>query len=93
MGKVSTLTHLPLEAVCEDYFFLNQAGEDFKHGLDSILTDTPKLVASFDEADVMPSLVSLGLLFSLISVSDTFRLELAPSIKSHKLWCQHQALL
>ena len=38
-GKESTLIHFPLEPQCEDYSFLDQAVEDFEHGLDSILTD------------------------------------------------------
>ena len=62
---MSTLTHLPLEQGCEDYFFWDQTVEDFEHGLDSVLTDsvnTPELVASFDEADAMCSPVSLGFL-------------------------------
>ena len=37
-GKVSSLTHFPLEPGCEDYAFLDQAVTDFKQGLDSILT-------------------------------------------------------
>ena len=58
MGKVYALTHFSLEPGCEDYCFLDQAVEDFEHGLDSILkdlTDTPELDTSFNEADVMPS--------------------------------------
>ena len=39
-GKVSSLTHFPLEPGCEDYAFLDQAVADFKQGLDSILTDS-----------------------------------------------------
>ena len=38
-GKVSSLTHFPLEPGCEDYACLDQAVADFKQGLDSILTD------------------------------------------------------
>ena len=29
-GKVSSLTHIPLEPLCEDYAFLDQAVADFK---------------------------------------------------------------
>ena len=46
-GKVSSLTHFPLEPGCEGYAFLDQAVADFEQGLDSILTDsleTPKLI-------------------------------------------------
>ena len=39
-GKVSSLTHFPLEPGCEDYAFLDQAVADFTQGLDSILTDS-----------------------------------------------------
>ena len=39
-GKLSSLTHFPLEAGCEDYAFLCQAVADFEQGLDSILTDS-----------------------------------------------------
>ena len=52
MGKVLSLNHLPLELVCDDYSFLNQAVADFEQGLDSILTDsieTPELDTSFDK--------------------------------------------
>ena len=41
-GKVSSLTHFPLEPRCEDYSFLDQAVADFEQGLDSILTDSIK---------------------------------------------------
>ena len=41
-GKVSSLTHSPLEPGCEDYAFLDQAVADFEQGLDSILTDSLK---------------------------------------------------
>ena len=32
-GKVSSLTHFPLEPGCENYAFLDQAVTDFKQGL------------------------------------------------------------
>ena len=38
-GKVSSLTHFPLEPGFENYAFLDQAVADFQQGLDSILTD------------------------------------------------------
>ena len=72
MGKVSALTHFPLEPGCKDYSFLDQAVTDFKHGFDSILmnsSNTPELDASFDEADAMPSSVSSGFL-CFVSTSD-----------------------
>ena len=93
-SKVATSTHTPLEPGCDDYSFLDQAIDDSEHGLDSILMDsinTPELCVSFDEADVVPSSVSLGFLSSDSTISDTSRLQLAPSIESHKLWCQGRA--
>ena len=60
-GKVSSLTHFPLEPGCEDYSFLNPAVKDFEYGLDSFFTDsvnTPELEVSFDEAVAIPSSVS-----------------------------------
>ena len=55
-GKVTTLTHFPLELRCEDYSFSDQAVEDFKQGLDSVLKDSIKTLemhASFHESDVI----------------------------------------
>ena len=67
-GKVSSLTHFPLEPGCEDYAFLDQAVADFKQGLDSILTDSLKtleLDTSLEEPDaVTSSSVSSGFLHS-----------------------------
>ena len=59
-GKVSLLTHFPLEPGCEDYTFLDQAVADFEQGLDSILTDSikmPELDTSLDEPDAITSSV------------------------------------
>ena len=96
-GKVSSLTHFPLEPGCEDYAFLDQAVADFKQGLDSILTDsleTPELDTSLDEHDaVTSSSVSSGFLCLVITLSDNSRPQLAPSIRTCKLWCQTRALL
>ena len=96
IGKVSSLTHFPLEAGCEDYSFLNQAMVDFEQGLDSILTnspETPELDASLDDLDVITSSVSSGFLHSVSTLSDNSKLQLAPSIRSCILWCQARALL
>ena len=63
MGKVSTLTHFPLELGCEDCSFLDQSVEDFEHGLDSILTDSVNTLepdASLDDVDAISFLVSSG---------------------------------
>ena len=95
-GKVSSLTHFPLEPGYEDYAFLDQAGADFKQGLDSILTDslkTPELDTSFDETDAITSSVSSGFLHSGSTLSDNSKPQLAPSIQTHKLWCQARVLL
>ena len=95
-GKVSSLTHLTLELGCEDYSFLDQAMADFEQGLDSILTnslETPELDASLDEPDAIPSSVSSRFLHLVNTLSDNSKLQLAPSIRSHKLWCQARALL
>ena len=83
-GKVSSLTHFPLEPGCEDYAFLDQAVANFKQGLDSILTDphkTPELDTSLDEPDaITSSSVSSGFLCSVSTLSDNSKLQLAPSI-------------
>ena len=50
-GKVSSLTHFPLELGCEDYSFLDQAVAGFEQGLDSILSyslEMPELDAFLD---------------------------------------------
>ena len=95
-GKVSSLTHFPLEPVCEDYSFLDQTVDDFELGLDSNLTDsieTPELDMSLDEPDAITSSVSFGFLHSVSTLSDNSKLQPAPSIRSHKLWCQARPLL
>ena len=69
---------------------------DQAQGLDSMLIDSvniPELDVSLDEADAFPSSFSSGFLHSVSTVSDTSRPQLAPSIKSHMLWCQARALL
>ena len=97
LATMSSLTHFPLEPECEDYAFLDQAVADFKQRLDSILTDsleTPELDASLDEPDaITSSSVSSGFLHSVSAHSDNSKLQLAPTIHTHKLWCQARALL
>ena len=91
IGKVSSLTHFPLEPGCDDYSFLDQVVADFEQGWDSILTDsleTPELDASLDKPDAIPSSVSSGFLCLVSTLSDHSTPQLAPSIRSHKLWCQ-----
>ena len=46
-----------------------------------------------DEADVITSSVSSGFLYSVSTISDTYKLHFAPSIRTYKLWCQARALL
>ena len=85
---MSSLTHFPLEPGCEDYAFLDQAVAAFEPGLDSILTDpleTPELDTSLDEPDVITSSVSSRFLHSVGTLSDNSKLQLAPSIHTHKL--------
>ena len=88
MGKVSTLTHFPLQACCGDYSFLGQAIADFELHLDSILidsTDTPELDTSLGEADATPPSGSFSFLHLVTTVSDTSKPQLTLSIKSYKL--------
>ena len=95
-GKVSSLTHFPREPECEDYAFFDQAVADFEEGLDSILTDsleTPELDTSLDESDVITSSVSSQFLHLVSTLSDNSKLQLDPSIQTHKLWYQARALL
>ena len=81
---MSSVTHFPLEPGCEDYAFLDPAVADFEQGLDSILTDsleTPELDTSLDEPDaVTSSSVSSGFLYSVSTLSDNSKPQLAPSI-------------
>ena len=95
-GKMSSLTHFPLELGCEDYASLDQGVADFEQGLDSILTDsleTLELDTFLDEPDVITSSVSSGFLHLVSTLSDHSKFQLAPSIQSCKLWCQAMALL
>ena len=103
MGQVSTLTQFPLEPGCQDYSYLDQAGKDFEHGLDSILLDsvnTPELVASFNKTDAVPSsgflcwwvaiLINLDCSLLLVSVLINYgtRLELYFYLYHKWLECQ-----
>ena len=93
---MSSLTHIPLEPGCEDYSFLEQAVADFEQGLDSILTNslkTPELDTSLDEPNAITSSVSSEFLYSVSTVSDNSKPQLASSIRSQKLWCPARALL
>ena len=95
-GKVSSLTHFPLEPGCEDYAFLDQAVTDLEQGLDSILIDsleTLELDTSLEDPDAITSSVSSGFLHLVSTLSDNSKLQLAPSICTHKLWCQARVLL
>ena len=95
-GKVSSLTHFPLEPDCEDYFFLDQAMAYYEQGLDSILTnslETPELDASLGESDAIPSSVSSGFLCLVSTLSDNSKPQLSHSKQSCKLCCHARALL
>ena len=62
--------------------------------MDSILTDsieTPELDISLDEHDAVTS--SIFCVSLLCTLSDKSKLQLASSIRSHKLWCQARAPL
>ena len=74
---------------------MDQAVADFEQGLDSILTnsiETLELDTSLDEPDASTSSVSSGFLLLVSALPDNCKLQLAPSIRSHKL-CQAKALL
>ena len=61
---------------------------DFEQGLDFILShslETPALDASLDESAAIPSSVSSGSLHLVSTLSDNSELQIAPSIRSHKL--------
>ena len=76
--------------------FYTQAVADFEQGLDFILTnhlETPELGTSLDEPDAIMSSVCSWFLQSVSTLSENSKLQLAPSIRSHKLWCQARALL
>ena len=95
-GKVSSLIHFHLEPARADYSFLDQAVADFEQCLYSILTasiKTQELYTSLDEPDTVISSVSSGFLCSVKSISDKSKLQHAPSIRFHKLWCQARAHL
>ena len=69
---------------------------DFDQGFYSILTDsieTPELGTSLDEPDAIISSITSGVLHLVSTISDTSKQQLAPSIRSHKLWCQAKAHL
>ena len=84
-----SLTHFPMEPGCEDYSFLDQALADFEQGLDSIPSNsfvTPEWDTSLDEPDAITSSLSYGVLCSVSTLSNNSKTELAPCIRSHKLW-------
>ena len=87
-GKVASLTHFLLEPGCEDYSFTDTTVADFKQGLDSIFIDTnetSELDTSLDVPDAITSSVSSWFLCLVSTISDNSKLQLAPSIRSHKL--------
>ena len=67
-----------------------------ERGLDLILTDSieiPELDISLDEPDAIASSDSSVFLHLFSTISDNSKLQLAPSIRSCKFWCQARALL
>ena len=75
---------------------MDQGVADFEQGLDSIFTyslQTPEFDTSLEEPDAITSSVSSGFLCLVSTLSDNSKLRLAPSIHTHKLWCQARALL
>ena len=68
---------------------------DFEKGLHSIVTNSleTELDASLDDPDAIPSSVSYGFLHLVSTLPDNSKLQFAPSIRFHKLWCQARALL
>ena len=85
VGEVFMLIHFLFILACEDYSFLDQTVWDFKHGLDSILTDSiniPELDASFGEADAVLPSISSGFLWLVSTPSDILWPQVTPSIKS-----------
>ena len=90
--------HFLLSCGCHVHQWGSTIGVCGSATLQSILSslqtvDTPELDASSDEADVILSSVSSGFLCLFSTISDTSRLQLAPSIKSHKLLFQARAFL
>ena len=82
--KVSTLACFPLEPVCVDCAFIDQAVEGFKDGLDFVFLDCiefPELEISFDESDAVTH-------HSVSTISDSSKLKLVAIFKSHNICCQ-----
>ena len=91
-GKVSLLTRFPLFPLC--LFGSGCCWLWTKLGFHPHqLTQTPELDTSLDEPDVITSSVSSGFLFSVSTLSDNSRPQLAPRICTCKVWCQARALL
>ena len=55
--------------------------------------EIPELDTSLDEPDAITTSVSSVFLHLVSTFSDNSKLQLAASIRSHKLWCQARALL
>ena len=82
-GKMSSLTHCPLEPGCEDYSFLDQGVAYFEQGLDSIITDsieTPELDTSLDRPGVITSSVSSGFSTQLVLFLILLNYSLPPAL-------------
>ena len=88
--KLPTLMHLSLEPGFEDYCFLDQAAADSVHSLDAQIHSTHHNWMHHMMRLMSCLLVSWGYLHS-VSFSNS-RLQLASSIKSHKLGWKSKVL-
>ena len=96
IGKVSRLTHLQLNQGVRITHFWNKESKTLSMALilsPQTLVNTPKLNASFDKADAMPSSVSSEFLCLVSNNSDNSRLKPATKIKYYNLWFQARTLL
>ena len=92
-GKVSSLTHFPLEP---GLFWIRLLLTSNKDWTPSSLIHLRHQIWTLPCRSLyaITSSVSSGLLHSVSTVSDNSKLQLAPSIHTHnKLWCQARALL
>ena len=90
MGKVLTLNHFPLKAGCENYPFWTRLLKTLSMVL---ILSSETLLTYWNRMHPLMRLMlyilqSSGFLCLVSTISDNSRLQLAPSIKSCKLWCQ-----
>ena len=95
-GKVSSLTHFPLELGCEDYaFWIRLLLTSNKDWIPSSLIHLRHQNWILPWRSLMPLHIQSLLGFSawLVPFSDNSKPQLAPTIQTCKLWCQARALL